>query len=157
RRLTSRNANPYEGEPYYNLGLALRYLGHEEEAYAAFYKAVWNQAWQSPAYLALAELDAKRGNWTHALEHLHACLRVNADHLNARNLLVLVLRKLGKRTEAEGILQETRALDPMDVWACHLEKGALPANNQMLLDLALDYSRSGLFAEAIAVLSRADK
>jgi len=44
-RLTRRNSNPYDGEAYYNLGLCLRYLGRDEEAYAAFYKATWNQSW----------------------------------------------------------------------------------------------------------------
>src|SRR5262249_25171230 len=34
-RLTRRNANPYDEEPHYNLGLALRYLGRDDEAYDA--------------------------------------------------------------------------------------------------------------------------
>ena len=39
-RLTRRNANPDDGEPYYNLGLCLRHLGRDpDEAYAAFYKS----------------------------------------------------------------------------------------------------------------------
>ena len=46
-RLTRRNANPADGEAYYHLGLCLRYLDRDEEAYDAFYKALWNQAWQS--------------------------------------------------------------------------------------------------------------
>ena len=41
-RLTTRNPNPRDGEPFYNLGLALRFSGRDEEAYAAFYKATWN-------------------------------------------------------------------------------------------------------------------
>ena len=32
-RLTRRNANPYDGEAYYNLGLCLRYLDRDDEAY----------------------------------------------------------------------------------------------------------------------------
>ncbi|MCB0151468.1 MAG: DUF5107 domain-containing protein, partial [Caldilineaceae bacterium] len=38
--LTRRNPNPYDGEPYYNLGLALRWQGRDDEAFDAFYKAV---------------------------------------------------------------------------------------------------------------------
>ena len=45
-RLTRRNPNPCDGEAYYNLGLCLRFQNRDEEAYAAFYKAAWNQAWQ---------------------------------------------------------------------------------------------------------------
>ena len=119
-RLTSRNANPYDGEPYYNLGLSLRYLGRDEEAYSAFYKSTWSQPWHSAAYLALAEFDVKRRDWKVALDHLKASLRMNTDHLNARNLMVIVLRKLGARIEADRLLKERYTLDPMDSWARHL-------------------------------------
>lgn len=58
-RLTLRNSNSYDGEPHYNFGRTLRHLGRDSEAYAAFHKAVWNQAWQSAGHPALAELDCK--------------------------------------------------------------------------------------------------
>jgi tetratricopeptide (TPR) repeat protein len=157
RRLVSRNSNPYEGEPYYNLGLTLRYMGRDEEAYAAFFKSTWNQAWGSAAYFALAQLDAKRSNWTAALEHLRASLRMNTEHLAARNLLVLVSRELGNLEDAETLLRATRTLDPMDTWARHLANGTVPIDNQMLLDLAIDYAACGFVAEAISVLAHADK
>src|SRR3984893_15895139 len=99
--LTLRNSNPWEGEAFYNLGLTLRYLSRDEEAYAAFYKAAWNSAWRSAAYLALAELDAKSGDWNASIEHLEASLRTNTENLNARNLSVVVLRKLGRGAEAD--------------------------------------------------------
>ena len=54
RRLTSRNPNPSDGEPHYNLGLTLRFRGNDGEAYAAFYKATWNYAWRAAAYQAIA-------------------------------------------------------------------------------------------------------
>jgi tetratricopeptide (TPR) repeat protein len=156
-RLTSRNANPYDGEPYYNLGLTLRYLGRDAEAYSAFYKSTWNQAWHSAAYFALAELDAKRGDWKTALDHLRSCLRMNTDHLNARNLMATVLRKLGKKAEADGLLSGTSALDPTDSWTHHLASNLVPRENQMLLDLALDYAQAGLYPEAVDVLAHADR
>ena len=37
--LQKRNPNPYDGEPIYNLGLALKYQGRFDEAYDRFYKA----------------------------------------------------------------------------------------------------------------------
>ena len=52
-RLTRRNANPADSEAFYNLGLTLRHLGCDDEAYDAFYKSCWNQTWQSAAYHAL--------------------------------------------------------------------------------------------------------
>ena len=50
----SRNPNPYDGEPYYNLGLCLKLQGKYDEAYDNFYKAAWNSAWQDSAYFSLA-------------------------------------------------------------------------------------------------------
>ena len=55
-RLTQRNPNPYDGEPYYNLGLALKMQRRFAEAFDAFHKAVWNAAWQDAAYFELARL-----------------------------------------------------------------------------------------------------
>jgi tetratricopeptide (TPR) repeat protein len=156
-RLTQRNPNPYDGEPHYNLGLALRYLGRDHEAYDAFYKATWNRAWQCPAYLALAQLDSKSGNWSTAIEHLRSCLRMNVDHLNARDLAVVVLRKLGNQEESDRLLQETLTIDPLDPWARYLMDGSLPADNQTLIDLAIDYARAGLYAEGVEILAHANR
>ncbi|ATC64980.1 DUF5107 domain-containing protein [Nibricoccus aquaticus] len=154
-RLTLRNPNPYDGEAYYQLGLALRFLGRDDEAYAAFYKATWNQAWRAAGYHALAEIDCVRGQWEAARDHLERALRMNADNLKARNLRVLVLRKMGRGEEAEVILKETRALDPLDWWAREIAGEALTCDTQVRLDLALDYARAGFVAEALSVLADA--
>jgi tetratricopeptide (TPR) repeat protein len=154
-RLTLRNPNPYDGEAHYQLGLVLRQLNRLEEAYAAFYKATWNQAWQATGYHALAELDCRRGNWAAAREHLDRALRMNTDNLRARNLRVLVLRQLKKTEEAETQLRANRALDPLDWWARDLAKEALACTTQVRLDLALDYAAAGFFAEATAILLEA--
>lgn len=156
-RLTLRNSNPYDAEPYYNLGLALRYLNRDEAAYDAFSKARWNSAWQSAANFGLAELDVKRGDWRTAIQHLRSALRANSDNSNARNLAVIVLRALNQESEAAASLDETLLLDPLDCWGRYLKADSVPADNQLALDLALDYARSGLLHEAIKVLARADR
>src|SRR5690606_28496468 len=150
-----RNANPYDGEPHYNLGQTLRHLGRDTEAYAAFHKAVWNQAWQSAGHHSLAELDCKRGAWSAALDHLDRSLRLNTDNLGARNLRVVVLRRLGRSAEAEPALAATRALDPLDWWSRHLSGESLACDTQTRLDLALDFARAGLCREAVALLEHA--
>jgi tetratricopeptide (TPR) repeat protein len=132
-------------------------LGRDEQAYSAFYKATWSHAWQSAAYLSLAELDAERGDWNSSIEHLESSLRTNTDNLNARNLAVVVSRKLGRVTEADRLLKETLALDPLDSWARYLAAGSLPHDNQTLFDLALDYARAGFHLEAVALLERMDR
>ena len=156
-RLTRRNANPYDGEAYYNLGLCLRYLGRDDEAYDALYKACWNQAWQSAAYHALAEIDCCRQDWHSALEHLNHSLRFNTDNLRARNLKVVVLGELQCDDAAEALLRETLILDPLDWWARVLTDGHqnLTCDLQTRLDLAHDYSRAGFFRAAIELLASA--
>lgn len=154
-RLTARNSNPADGEPFYTLGLALRYLGRGPEAYAAFYKSTWNYAWRSAAYFAIAQLDIRRSAFEDALHHLNLCLRTSTDHSSARNLKVMVLRKLGQGTEAERVLAETLAFDPLDYWARFLA-GRLLGDNQARLDVALDLIQSGLLGEAETMLKSAD-
>jgi tetratricopeptide (TPR) repeat protein len=144
-RLTLRNANP---------GLCLRFQSRDDEAYDAFYKAVWNQAWMAAGYHALAEIDCCRMNWTTALEHLNRSLRFDTDNLRARNLKAIALRKLNRDVEAKVLLRETLALDPLDWWARVLAHGhqKISCDSQTALDLAHDFARAGFFAEAVDVL-----
>lgn len=155
-RLTRRNPNPYDGEPYYNLGLTLRFLGRDDDAYSAFYKATWNQAWQAAGYHALAEIDAGKKQWTTALDHVDRALRVNSDNLKARDLKAAVLQKLDRTEEADALVQATLELDPLDFWARRLAGCSLRCDNQVRLDMALDMARAGLFADAVDVLQDAD-
>jgi tetratricopeptide (TPR) repeat protein len=157
-RLTSRNPNPYDGEPHYQLGLTLRYQGKIAEAYAAFYKATWNQAWAGAGYHAIAELDCIHGDFSLALTHLDHALRHAADNLRALALRVLVLRRLGRAAEADAVLASARVLDPLDAWLHHLAApsgNAFPFDAQIRLDVAHDYVRAGFHAEALALLTAA--
>lgn len=175
-RLTRRNANPTDGEPFYHLGLCLRWQAEAmvefevrssellSAAYDAFYKATWNQAWAGAAFHALAEIDCHRQDWRRALEHLDRSLRFDTDNLRARDLKVLVLRRLagtgGSRSkpandpgrEAGSLLRATLKLDPLDWWARHLAGKSLECDAQTVLDLALDYAGAGFLAEAIELL-----
>jgi tetratricopeptide (TPR) repeat protein len=154
-RLTRRNANPHDGEAYYNLGLCLRHLGHDQEAYGSFYKATWNQAWASAGYHALAEIDCLGAKWSTALEHLNRSLRFDTDNLRARNLKVVVLRKLEKLGEAKSLLRATLQLDPLDWWARHLNGEKLDCDLQTQLDIVHDYARADFFEEAAGILKEA--
>jgi tetratricopeptide (TPR) repeat protein len=162
-RLTSRNPNPADGEAHYQLGLCLVQQAWAAEnptakltaAYAVFYKATWNQAWQSAGHHALAELDARRGDWAASLDHLDRSLRFNTDNLRARNLRVIALRHLGREREAAAFLRATLALDPLDWWARDLNGEKLSCDVQVRLDLALDLARAGLEEDALRVLAGA--
>ena len=150
-RLTSRNANPPDGEPFYNLGRALTYQERFEEAYAAYYKSTWNAAWRGPGYQRLAEIDCRRYAWDAALDHLQRSLQAESDHLQARNLNTIVLRRLGRAQEAESLLRSTRALDPLDALSRFLESGKAPLRGQERLDLGFVFVRCGLLEEVLQV------
>jgi tetratricopeptide (TPR) repeat protein len=61
RRLTGRNPNPYDGEAYYNLGLALKMQGRHAEAYDSFYKSTL-ESWQDAGYLGWRGWNAAKGS-----------------------------------------------------------------------------------------------
>ncbi|HTA95528.1 MAG TPA: tetratricopeptide repeat protein, partial [Verrucomicrobiae bacterium] len=154
-RLTRRNANPCDGEAFYNLGLCLRYVCRDDEAYDSFYKATWNQPWAAAGYNALAEIDCTRKHWTAALGHLNHSLGFDTDNLRARNLKVIVLRKLNRPDEADELLRQTLKLDPLDWWARHLDGEYLGCDLQTQLDIVHDCARAGFFDEAIDILKNA--
>jgi tetratricopeptide (TPR) repeat protein len=154
-RLTMLNPNPSEGNAFYHLGLVRRLLGKEKGAYDALYKATWNFGTRSAAHLALAEIDTKSGRFLDALGHLEKALRGNADDLRARNLQTVLLFKLGRHEAASSVLAATAALDPTDAWTQYLSNGTVRCDNQTLLDIALDYSRAGLFGDASNILLQA--
>ena len=154
-RFTLMNPNPYDGEAYYNLGIAERLHGCEKKAYDALYKSTWNAVWRGPAYFALAEIDASRAEWATALGHVQRSLRAETDNLNARNLLAYVQMQLGDEIAAEATLSGTLALDPLDLGA-RWSKGIPPQDGQARIDLAFDLLRSDRVEEAQKVLSTAD-
>jgi tetratricopeptide (TPR) repeat protein len=174
KRLTRWNFNPYDGEAYYLLGLVLRYQGRLEEAYASFYKAIWNYAWQSSGYYALAEIDCMRGNYSLALENLDLSLQTNLPHLKGRSLKAALLRRLGKHELAASTLEDTLKLDRLDFWSLNelvlvnqaqgktqaFDKYNLQLQEligediQTVLDIAFDYAAAGLFNDATEWLMR---
>jgi tetratricopeptide (TPR) repeat protein len=152
-RATERNPNPYDGEPYYNLGLVLSLQERTSDAYDAFYKATWNAAWRGPAHHRLAEIDCGRSAWTKALDHIERSLRADADNLNARNLKAMILSRIGRDEDARQIVGATRALDPLDIWSRYLGDGQVPKDGQLRLDLSFDLQRAGMLDDARLVLS----
>lgn len=154
-RLTRRNANPSDGEAFYHLGLLFHIQGKSDDAYDHLYKATWNSAWKAAGFYALAQIDCQRSDWAAALSHLDQSLRNDSDHLAARNLKVIVLRRLGQNDQATRLLDETRALDPLDWMAANLAGDTLRCNTQTQIDLAIDLMRSGVWSDAKDILGGA--
>ncbi|MDR0939793.1 MAG: DUF5107 domain-containing protein [Mediterranea sp.] len=160
---TERNPNPYDGEPYYNLGWCLQTQGRADEAYDAFYKSTWNKAWQDAGYFALARIDCARQEWERALEHIETCLSRNLRHYKALHLKATILRHLGRSDEALAFLDgEALKTDPFHL-GCLLERrlltadgGELPASTvHTYMEYALDYAAAGCYAEASDLLREA--
>jgi tetratricopeptide (TPR) repeat protein len=154
-RLTARNGNPAEGEAFYQLGVCLRHLDRDGEAYSAFAKATWNQAWRAAGFHAQAEIACARGRWGESLEHVDLALRTDSDHLRARDLKSVVLNRLGRHAEARALALETLKLDPLDWWARRLAGLPLDCDNQVRLDLVIDHLRAGLLSDALEILAQA--
>jgi tetratricopeptide (TPR) repeat protein len=167
--LTERNSNPYDGEPYYNLAWALQLQGRDAEAYDAFYKSAWSAAWQDAAYLNLARLATRRGQYDEALELINKSLARNYHSHVARHLKTALLRKSGQHEEARALIRESLSIDRFN-FGCLYEQVLLSdAEGKNLLTLgelkeimrdhvhnyiafSLDYAHAGFYDEAAGLL-----
>ncbi|TRX54768.1 DUF5107 domain-containing protein [Fulvivirga sp. M361] len=164
--LTQRNPNPYDGEPYFNKGVALNYLGKKDEAYAAFFKACWNAQWQDAGYFNLAQIDCSRGNLDKALELVERSLIKNWHNHKARHLKVILLRKLGRIKDAHAWIEASLAIDPFNIGVLY-ENYVISGHEKDLeifreilrdyvhnyIEYSLDYAQAGEWDMAINVLN----
>lgn len=161
---TWKNPNPYDCEPYYNLGLALKMLGNTEKAFDAFYKAVWDGNMQDKAFYQLACIAAGRGDYEEALEYIEKSLVKGLHNLKARTLKSVLLRITGRIEEAIAFAEDTRKIDSLD-HGCRYElykitgkgldelKAVMRGDNHNYVELALSYIAAGLYSEADAILA----
>lgn len=161
--LQKRNPNPYDGEPLYNLGLALKLQGRYDEAYDRFYKATWNGAWQDAAYLACARISCRRGNFEDALYEVDRSLLRNWHNPKARALKAAILLHLGRKDEADVLCSESLMFDTFN-YGCLFSLGMtdtiaelMHGNEHNYDELALDYADAGLWKEAEDVWKLAEK
>lgn len=171
---TRHNPNPYDGEPYYNLGLSLKMQGRLDEAYDAFYKACWSVAMQDCGYFSLAKINCIRHELDQALMHIEKSIVRNYHNLKARNLKTALLRKSGAFSKGETFAKETIEIDIMDFGARNelyliaRESGNTELAGHILnelntlmrselknfIELSLDYSDCGMYGEAVEILER---
>jgi tetratricopeptide (TPR) repeat protein len=167
-RLTYQYTTARNAEPIYYLGLALKAQGKENEAYTAFYKATWSQEWKAPGYYSVAQIDASRGDFSSALNHIDRSLDANAYNSHAYGLKSSILRHLDRSKEALDVL--TFALhktDPLDVhlmaeqWLITKDSkigatlfttlNAFPMTAQ---EIATEYSNAGLYSDGASILQQ---
>lgn len=170
KRLIHHNPNPMDGEPLYNLGLTLRFMGRDDEAYNAFYKSVWNAAWMDSGYFQLSRIAAKNKNWEEALELIDRSLIRNWHNHKARQLKVSVLRKLGRTAQAETLVEDSLQLDGFNFgvlfekYLLHVGtesalkdveelKKLMRSNIHTYIEFSLDFAFAGFFEEAIQLIT----
>lgn len=169
KTITNRNPNPYDGEPYFNLGLSLKLQDRLDEAFDVFYKAAWNDAMQHSAYLELARIATAKGKIKQALVLVEKSLIRNYHSSPARHLKTSLLRFSDRNDEALALIEESLAIDPFN-YGCLFEEYLLDSEKQDVaarlrnitslmrnepnnyLELSLAYAQAGLYQEAIQVL-----
>lgn len=165
RRATWKNPNPYDSEPYYNLGLCLLYQGRKKEAFDAFYKAVWSGQQQEMGFYYLAAISAQNGEYEEALEFIQRSLVKNSHHIKARGLKAYLLRKLGFAEEASEWRRESLCIDGFDYvtwfesWQAEGKESVITQMKQLMrgfegnyLMTARSYGEWGAYHEAIELL-----
>lgn len=166
KRITWKNPNPYSGEAYYDLGLALLYQEKRQEAFDAFYKAAWSREQQELAYYYLAAICARDKEYEKGLELAERSLIYNSHNIKARGLKAVLLRKAGRIKEAEAFLKENVALDRFDYISLN-EQVLLSGNDEERMEelrcmmrgnadtylmAARDYMEWGCYEEAVALM-----
>jgi tetratricopeptide (TPR) repeat protein len=173
RRLTKDYTRPSNCEPLYLEGLTLKALGLYDEAIDTLYRATWDYAWHSAAYLELARISVLRDNINKALGQVNESLSTNDRNNAAINLKASILRNTGRYKEAEAEVTKLLASDPLDFRAgyeqylCQVKASSSNAENTFAdlkskmrdfdrnyLDVAVSYLNDGFIQEAEELLGR---
>lgn len=172
-KLNKHNPNPYDGEPFYNLGLSLKCQEHYDEAYTAFFKSTWNAAMQDNAFLHLAYIESIKRNWNNALSLIEKSLVKNNQSLKARHLKAVILRQLRNYEVAAQWTQETLGIDHFDFGSRYELYRILSENGKAVeaegiltelkklmrdyshnyIEIAIDYANAGGYTDAFDLLS----
>lgn len=164
--LTQYNPNPYDGEAYFHLGIALKRQYRLKEAYDAVYKACWNAAWKDAGFYTLAQISLQQNRHWDALEEIEQSLVRNARNHKARHLKALILRKLNRTDDSIRCIEESLALDRFN-YGCLYERNQIQNTSETIEDLhhllhgqiknyeelGLDYAAAGCYEECFDILT----
>ena len=165
-RATSINPNPYDCEPYYNLGLALKMQERYDEAYDAFSKSVWDGKMQDKGFYQLACVSAKRNDYKNALAFVDRSLMCGVRNMRARMLKSALLRRSGRTGEAIEFTKQSVKRDPLD-FGSRYELFLLTRDFNVLndlttmmrsslhnyIELSISYAEANLYTDASNVLA----
>ena len=160
KKQTWRNPNPYSGEGYFNLGLALEMLDRLEPAYDAFFKATWSAETAGAAYHHLSCICVKQKKLAQALKFADESLLRGWHDMKTRSLKAAILAALqeGSSTLAD-FVKESLAIDPLyfgvlyrqqdrDIW-----RRTMGGRLENYLNLAYELIGFGFYRDALEVLA----
>ena len=115
------NQNAEDGSVYYLRGICLSQLGKDDEAYNAFRRAAWSNNVISPASVAAAAIDGKRGNWKGMYKLSLDAIDKESRHPTAIPYAALALYKMGDAKGGAALCRDLLSKDPLN----HLARYAL--------------------------------
>ncbi len=174
KRLTKDYTRPSTCEALYFQGMTLKALGLFDEATDTLYRATWDHAWHSAAYLELARISSLQGKWSKALGQVNSSLSTNTENTSAIALKASIQRRLDDLNGAKMTLANITGHDPLDFrlgnenYLLSMKSGINQESEKLLtdltrkmrdfdqnyLELAIGYLNDGLFSEAEDVLLR---
>jgi tetratricopeptide (TPR) repeat protein len=174
KRLTKDFTRPSNCEALYLQGITLKALELYDEAVDTLYRATWDYAYHSAAYLELARISSLQGNFSKALDQVNNSLSTNAENNSAIAIKASIQRRLGDFAGAKTTLASVTIHDPLDFRAgnenylltlksgnnADAEKLLSVLNKKMrdfdqnYLELAIGYLNDGLITEAEDILKR---
>ena len=165
KRQTQMNPNPYYGESFFNLGLALLEKGENDKAYDAFYKATWSAETQGPAFYKLSCISCGKGDYAAAVQFADKALIKNAHDVKALLVKIASMRHL--KLDVADLLENALSFDPLymgfyseKAFALSQEsdkdatllKEMMHGDYNNIIETVSDYMDAGLFKDALTLI-----
>jgi len=151
-------------EMAYYIGVAERALGRSRRAEVGWESAQQYGTYASASLFNLAALAWKVGDRTEAFDRLNRATQAAPDAVRAGGMEVALLRTAGQTEKARARLAGWRLMDPtsslLRVEAVRLgaaDAGLwahLAADPERIIEMAADYMKFGLYADAVDLLGR---
>jgi len=163
--------NPGNDEARFFLGTSFMYMEQHDEATQEFLTLLRSDRFGAASAHALGGLYAGIGDYARAIIQLRKAHRKNVENSDTLALMACTYRKMGETDKAREQVQHAIRRDPLNFIALfegymlyrdsqgnkkadreHAMRDTIRNEQQSYLELATDYSRFGLYEEAVAVL-----
>ncbi|HKU28720.1 MAG TPA: DUF5107 domain-containing protein, partial [Candidatus Sulfotelmatobacter sp.] len=147
-----------DSEISYYLGIAYDGLGQNRQARDSYEAATRMPDFRAAGALRLAELSAREGNFKQAQSYLQLASQTAPDDPRTAEELSATMRAVGEKENSEKLAQEFLARFPQSYFLKEQvgkpDLQHLADDAERVLNVAAEYMRLGLYAQALDVLSR---